>query len=149
MTLMDFVETLQVNVKHLEYTSQVGYVEGVSHIFIDGMKDIDVHYRPLHCSDFRREILYIKNINGWEKEDENRSHITKAIKMINNKSLKQIIEWQKMYPDYNDPESKANDRYMKMLYNVMSGSTEEEQEANFNKVIRNVAKEVVINKKNI
>jgi hypothetical protein len=63
--------------------------------------------------------------------------------------LKQIIEWQKMYPDYNDPESKANDRYMKMLYNVMSGSTEEEQEANFNKVIRNVAKEVVINKKNI
>jgi hypothetical protein len=147
MTLMDFVESLQVNVKHLEYTSQVGYVEGVSHIFIDGMKDVDVHYRPLHCSDFRREILYIKNVNGWEKEDENRSHITKAIKMINNKSLKQIIEWQKMYPDYNDPESKTNDRYMKMLCNVISGSTEEEQEANFNKVIRNVAKEVVINKK--
>jgi len=149
MTLMDFIETLQVNVKHLEYTSQVGYVEGVSHIFIDGMKDIDVHYRPLHCSDFRREIIYIKNINGWEKEDEKRSHLTKAIKMINNKNLKQIIEWQKMYPDYNDSESKTNDRYMKMLYNVMSGSTEEEQEANFNKVIRNVAKEVVINKKNI
>lgn len=149
MTLMEFVETLQVNVKHLEYTSQVGYVEGVSHIFIDGMKDIDVHYRPLHCSDFRREIIYIKNVNGWEKEDENRSHLTKAIKMINNKNLKQIIEWQKLYPDYNDPESKTNDRYMKMLYNVMSGSTEEEQEANFNKVIRNVAKEVVINKKNI
>lgn len=149
MTLMDFVDTLQVNVKHLEYTSQVGYVEGVSHIFIDGMKDIDVHYRPLHCSDFRREIIYIKNINGWEKEDESRSHLTKAIKMINNKNLKQIIEWQKMYPDYNDSESKTNDRYMKMLCNVMSGSTEEEQEENFNKVIRNVAKEVVINKKNI
>uniref|UniRef100_A0A6C0IW24 C2H2-type domain-containing protein n=1 Tax=viral metagenome TaxID=1070528 RepID=A0A6C0IW24_9ZZZZ len=147
MTLMDFVESLQVNVKHLEYTSQVGYVEGVSHIFIDGMKDIDVHYRPLHCSDFRREILYIKNMNGWEKEDESRSHISKAIRMINNKNLKQIIEWQKLYPDYNDPESKTNDRYMKMLYNVMSGSTEEEQEANFNKVIRNVAKEVTINKK--
>jgi hypothetical protein len=149
MTLMDFVESLQVNVKHLEYTSQVGYVEGVSHIFIDGMKDIDVHYRPLHCSDFRREILYIKNTSGWEKEDESRSHISKAIRMINNKNLKQIIEWQKLYPDYNDPESKTNDRYMKMLYNVMSGSTEEEQEANFNKVIRNVAKEVIINKKTL
>jgi hypothetical protein len=149
MTLMDFVESLQVNVKHLEYTSQVGYVEGVSHIFIDGMKDIDVHYRPLHCSDFRREILYIKNTTGWEKEDESRSHISKAIRMINNKNLKQIIEWQKLYPDYNDPESKTNDRYMKMLYNVMSGSTEEEQEANFNKVIRNVAKEVIINKKTL
>jgi hypothetical protein len=148
ISLLDFVDSLQVNVNHLEYTAQVGYVEGMSHIFIDGLKDIDVHYRPIHCSDFRREIFYIKNGDKWEKEDDYRTGITKAIKLINNKSLKQIIEWQKMYPDYNDPDSKQNDRYMKMLCNVMSGSTEEEQKNNMNKIIKNVAKEVVINKKN-
>jgi len=149
ISLMDFVDSLQVNINHLEYTAQVGYVEGMSHIFIDGLKDMDVHYRPIHCSDFRREIFYIKNGDKWEKEDEYRSGLTKAIKLINTKNLKQILEWQKLYPDYNDPDSKQNDRYMKMLCNVMSGSTEEEQERNLNKVIKNVAKEVTIDKKNI
>lgn len=149
ISLMDFVDSLQVNINHLEYTAQVGYVEGMSHIFIDGLKDMDVHYRPIHCSDFRREIFYIKNGDKWEKEDEYKSGLTKAIKLINTKNLKQILEWQKLYPDYNDPDSKQNDRYMKMLCNVMSGSTEEEQERNLNKVIKNVAKEVTIDKKNI
>jgi hypothetical protein len=90
--------------------------------------------------------LYIKNDNQWNKDDEQKTHLTKAIKQIANKNIKQISEWQKLNPEYNDPESKQNDKYMKIVLNSMSGSTPEEQKSNINKIIKNVAKEVVIEK---
>ena len=82
----------------------------------------------------------------WQKEDEDKTKITKAIKIIGNKSIKQISEWKKVYPEHSDPESKQNDKYMKMLCNVMSGSTKEEADKNYEKVIKNIAREVVIDK---
>jgi len=149
INLMDFVESLQVKLKDLENTARLGYAEGISNIFINGLNDLEVHKRPIHCSDFKREILYIKDQDLWEKEDADKPKLTKAIKIIGSKHMNQIGEWQKVNPDYNNPDSKESDRYMKMICNVMSGSTKEEQAANIQKVIRNVAKEVVINKEKI
>lgn len=146
INLMDFVDSLNVKLKDLEHTAQVGYAEGVSQIFINGLSELNVHKRPIHCSDSKREVLYIKDDGLWEKEDENKTKLTKAIKIIGSKNIKQISEWQKANPEYNDPESKQNDRYMKMICNAMSGSTKEESEKNYEKIIRNIAKEVVINK---
>ena len=82
----------------------------------------------------------------WQKDDEDKTKLTKAIKIVGNKNMKQISEWQKVYPEYNDPESKQNDKYMKMICNVMSGSTKEEADKNYEKVIKNIAKEVTIDK---
>ncbi len=146
LNLMDFVDSLNVKLKDLEYTATKGYAEGISNIFITALSDLNVHKRPIHCSDSKREILYIKENGEWQKDDEEKSKITKAIKIIGNKNMKQISEWQKAYPEYNDPSSKQNDKYMKMLCNAMSGSTKEEAEKNYDKIIRNIAREVVIDK---
>ena len=146
INLMDFVDSLNIQLKDLEYTARVGYAEGVSQIFIKALSDLNVHKRPIHCSDSKREILYIKDGGLWQKDDDEKTKLTKAIKIVGNKSMKQISEWQKEYPEYNNPESKQNDKYMKMICNVMSGSTKEESDKNYEKVIKNIAREVSINK---
>jgi len=147
INLVDFVDSLQVQLHDLEETARLGYAEGISRIFIKGLNNLDFHKRPIHCNDSKRDILYIKDNGNWEKEDQDKSHITLAIKQIGNKNMKQIPIWQKAHPDYNNPCSKQNDKYMKLILNTMSGSTKEEQQQNINKVIKNISKEVVIDKK--
>jgi len=147
LNIMDFVNQLQVGIKDLEETGRLGFSDGVSKIFINGLKDLDVSLRPVHCSDLKRETLYIKNDDQWNKENEDKTILTNAIKHVAHKNMKQIPLWQKENPEYNNPESKQNDRYMKLILNTMSGSTKEEQQQNINKVIRNVSKEVIIDKK--
>jgi hypothetical protein len=146
INLVDFVKSLQVQLVDLEETARLGYTEGVSKIFINGLNKLDVCKRPIHCSDAKRETLYIKDQDEWTKEDTNKTHLTKAIKTVANKNIQQIFEWQKKYPEYNDPESKQSDKYMEMICNTMSGSSIEEQEKNMNKIIKNITKEVVIDK---
>jgi hypothetical protein len=146
INLKEFVDGLEVKLKDLEDTARLGYSEGVSRIFIKGLNELEVNKRPIHCSDLKRETLYIKDENMWHKEDANRSHLTAAIKRISKKNIMQIFEWQKKYPNYNDPSSRENDKYQKMIFNAMSGISTEEQENNMEKIIRNVIKETVIEK---
>jgi signal peptidase I len=146
INLVDFVQGLQVQLKDLEETAKLGYSEGVSKIFINGLNELDVNMRPIHCSDVKRETLYIKDHDEWIKEDSSKTHLTKAIKSVGKKNIQQIFEWQKKYPDYNDPDSRNNDKYLKMLSNAMNGSTDEEQYKNMNKIVKNIAKEVIIDK---
>jgi hypothetical protein len=146
LNLVDFVSSLKVQLKDLEETAKTGYTQGVSRIFINGLNDLEVNMRPIHCSDAKRETLYIKNNDEWAKEDADKSNITKAIKKVSNKNIQQIFEWQKKYPEYKDPESKQNDRYQEMIFTAMGGSTDEEQSKNLDKIIRNITKEVVIDK---
>ena len=146
INLTDFVNQIQLSVSDLEETGKLGYAEGISKVFIKNLNDIDFTQRPIHCSDSKRETLYIKDDNQWNKEDENKSHLSKAIKQVANKNIKQLSEWQKLNPKYKDPESKQNDKYMKLVLNAMSGSTPEEQKSNITKIIKNVTKEVIIEK---
>ena len=146
LNLTDFVSSLVVKLKDLEETAKIGYTEGVSRIFINGLNELEVNMRPIHCSDAKRETLYIKNNDEWTKEDPDKSNITKAVKKVSNKNIQQIFEWQKKYPEYKDIESKQNDRYQEMLFDVMGGSTDEEQSKNLEKIIRNITKEVIIDK---
>lgn len=142
----DFVDSLQLKIKDLEETARLGYSGGISRIFINGLKELDIFKRPIHCSDLKRETIYIKDKDIWEKDDSQKTKLSKAIKAIGRKNMKQIYEWQKLYPDYNDATSKQNDKYNILVCNTMNGSTVEEQESNLNKIIRNVTKEVVIDK---
>jgi hypothetical protein len=146
MNIMEFVDQLQVSINDLEETGRLGYSEGISKIFINGLKQINISDRPIHCSDSKREIVYIKDKNQWTKEDDNKSLLTNAIKHVAHKNMKQIREWTKVNPEYNDSSSKQNDRYLKIVSNSMNGSTEEEQKNNMNKIISKVAKEITINK---
>ena len=144
INLTDFVNQITLSLEDLEETSKLGYAEGISNVFIRNLKDIDYKERPIHCNDYKREILYIKDDNQWVKD--NKQKLTNAIKVIANKNIKQIPNWQKANPEYNNPKSKQNDKYMKMLCEVMSGSSKEEQQKNYNKIIKNISKEVIIDK---
>ena len=98
VNLVDFVDSLQVKIDDLEETAHLGYSEGVSRIFINGLNELEVSKRPIHCSDAKRETIYIKDQGVWEKDDTNKSHLTKAIKVVSKKNLEQIFEWHKKYP---------------------------------------------------
>ena len=146
MNIMDFVSSLQVGIKELEETGRLGYAEGISKIFIDGLKQMNVNDRPIHCSDVKRETLYIKNNNEWNKETDNKVILTNAIKHVAHKNMKNIGEWTKIHPEYKHSMSKENDRYLKIVSESMSGSTDEETNKNYTKIIKNIAKETVIDK---
>ena len=146
LNIMDFVNQLQIGIKDLEETGRLGFADGISKIFINGLKQLDVSNRPVHCSDSKREILYIKNNNEWNKEDDERKVLTSAIKHVVNKNIKQIPEWTKVNPDYNNYDSKQNDKYLQIVMESMSGSSQEEANKNYNKIIKNIAKETVIEK---
>ena len=146
LNITDFVNSLQPQINDLEETGRLGFVQGISRIFINGLNQLDVHQRPLHCSDFKREIIYIKESNEWTKENDNKDKLLTAIKKVSHKNMQQIQSWQLSNPLYKDPDSKQNDKYMKIVYESMPGSSKEESEKNYNKIIKNIAKETTIDK---
>lgn len=142
----DFVKSIKVQLEDLEHTGRVGYVDGVSDLIIDNLNSINTHKRPIHCTDEKREVLYIKNNGEWIKETENKSILTSAIKTIANENIKAISEWKKTYPDCTDADSKKNNLYLKIVSNSMSGGSKDECEKNYNKIIKNIVKETIIDK---
>jgi len=133
-------------VKDLEETGYLGYVEGISKVVIDNLNALTVHKRPIHCSDSKREVIYIKDDEQWTKDTDNKDKMKNVIKKVAHKNMKQIPEWVKTHPECFDSDSKQNDKYLKIVSNSMSGSTEEEQKNNMDKIISKVAKEITINK---
>jgi hypothetical protein len=146
MNITDFVSSIKVSIDDLENTGRIGYVEGISDIIIKNLNKLEQWFRPIHCSDFKREVLYIKNNDKWEKETEEKPILTKAIKVIANENIKQINNWKDKYPGCTNAESRKNDMYLKIVGNAMNGSTKEEGAKNINKIISNVAKGVIIKK---
>ena len=142
--ITDFVSSIKVNLEDLEHTGRQGYIQGITNIFLKNLNNLEQHMRPLHCSDLKREILYIKNNNEWTKETETKPILTKAIKTIANENIKQIKNWKEKHPDCTDADSKKNNLWLKIVSNSMNGLTEEEGTKNINKIISNVAKEVTI-----
>jgi hypothetical protein len=146
LNISDFVDSLVLQVKDLEETGRIGYSDGISKIFIRGLKELDVYKRPIHCSDLKRETIYIKENDMWEKENEEKEKLKGVIKKIANKNIKQIPLWQKENPQYVDGSCKKNDEYLQLITNTMIGSDDDETDRNYHKIISNVAKEVIIQK---
>jgi hypothetical protein len=142
----DFVSSIKVNLEDLENTGRHGYIQGITSIFLKNLNSLEKHMRPLHCSDSKREVMYVKHNNEWTKEAEGKPILTRAIKVIANENIKQIQNWKNKYPDCTDIDSKKNNLWLKIVSNSMNGLTEEEGIKNINKIISNVAKEVTINK---
>jgi len=145
--ISEFVEQLDVSMEDMLNTSRVGYTQGVSQIIVNGLKALDENKRPIHCTDPKRETLYIKENNEWNKEADDRPILLGAVKKIAGKNIKQISEWCKQHPNYRDSSSRDNDIHLKMLVNVMQGGTDNEISNSFKTIFRNVATGTTIQKK--
>ena len=146
LNISEFISSIKMDLDDLETTGKLGYVEGVTRIINKNLNELDQTMRPIHCSDVKREVLYIKNDDQWIKENDSKPVLTKAIKQVAHENIRQISEWRKKHPDCTDPDSKKNDLYLNIVSNAMSGITSEEQLKNYEKIISNVAKEVTIDK---
>jgi hypothetical protein len=147
MNITDFVNSLQVQIADLEKTGRLGYVEGISGIFLRGLRELDYRMRPIHCTDLKRETVYVKDENSWEKDDDEKAKLKLAIQRIARKNMKTLPKWQQENPDFRILDTKENDSYMKIALNSMGGQTDTEHEKYVEKIMRNVLKEVVIEKK--
>jgi hypothetical protein len=145
MNLSDFVNGVDISLDDFEETGRIGYVEGLSRVFCKELKKLHFSERPIHCSDLKRETIYIRENNRWEK-DENKEKLLRAVKQIGKKNIKVLTLWQEKYPGYKDVESKENDRYLHILTNIMCGETEEEIESNYGKIMKNISRITVVNK---
>ena len=144
--LIDFINSIHLKLTDFENFGTFGYADNISRILLREIKDVDIYKRPIHCSDLKREVIHVKDENAWKK-DEDKMHMKKAIKEIAYKNFKTIIpEWIKENPESKDITSKKHDQYIKMMSNSMGEVTEEGDEKNYNKIIRTVAKEILVEK---
>ena len=148
MNIDDFINDIKLSLDDLEYTGRKGYIEGISNIILKNLKRLGEYNRPIHCSDNKREVLYIKHNNTWNKEEDDKPILTNAIKVIANQNIKQISKWKEKNPDCINSDSKKNNLYLKIVSNSMCGINKEETNKNINKILSNVIKEVTINKNN-
>ena len=145
MNIMDFVDSLKLQLSDLENVGKLGYIEGISNIIVKNLKALDIHKRPVHCSDSKREVMYIKDQDRWEKENEDKNKLRKVIKYIAHKNSKLIPKFREKYPDCNKGNSKKSDQYNKLVIEAMGGSGDNDLEKE-NKIIKKIAKEVIIEK---
>jgi hypothetical protein len=146
LNIGDFVEQIKLQLSDLDMIGRVGYMEGMSKIFLRNLKELDVFKRPIHCSDLKREVLYVKDKDSWEKDNAENIKIKRAIKEIECKNIKQIPKWREENPTAEDTETKKHLEYQNILLEAMGGSTLEDDNKKHEKIIRNIAKEVIIDK---
>jgi len=144
MNINEFVESIQLQVSDLENVGEVGFVEGISNIIVKNLNALDITKRPIHCTDKKRETIYIKDENVWEK-DESQCKMRKAIKKVVTKNMRLIPKFREKYPDYNKSSSKTSDRYNKLIIESMGGSGDNDAEKE-DKIVRNIVKNVVLDK---
>jgi hypothetical protein len=145
MNIMDFVDSIKVQLTDLEKVGKIGYVEGISNIIVKNLNSLDETKRPVHCTDSKREVMYVKDEDKWEKENENKQKLRKAIKHVAHKNSKMLKEFKTKYPDCEKSESKFSDQYNKLIVEAMGGKGDNDLEKE-DKIIKNIAKEVIINK---
>lgn len=144
MNMSDFVNTIEVDAEDMQNVGAHGYVKGVSNILINNLEKTDIHKRPIHCSDSKRDVLYIKDDDKWERDSINSTKLINAVKAVDHKNYMMINEWAKQHPECEHSFTPANDTYMKLARAAEAGIDE-----NIAKVIKRVIQHVVIDKKEL
>jgi len=147
LNIMDFVNSLQLQVQDFEATGRLGFVEGISRIIVNGLKQIDVNKRPIHCTDLKRETLYIKDQDLWEKDPPDKNKLKRAVNIVAQKNLNQLPKWQEKNPQCININTKENEEYIQLSLAALGGTTPEEDAKYMDKIMKNVLREVIIDKK--
>jgi hypothetical protein len=143
MNITDFVDSIKLQLSDLIKVGEIGYVEGISNIITKNLNALDVTQRPVHCTDKKREVLYVKDENKWEKEDEDKNKIRKVIKKVMIKNQRLLPEYKEKYPDYNKASSKISDQYNTIIVESMGGRGDNDLEKE-DKIIKNITKVTTI-----
>jgi hypothetical protein len=145
MNIMDFVDSIKIQLCDIESIGELGFVNGMSKLIIKNLKALDENMRPVHCNDPKRDSLYVKDANVWEKEDSDNKKIKKAIKYISHKNICAIPEWKAKYPDCIYSDSKKSNQYNHIVVEAMGGPGDNDSEK-ADKIVKKIAKEVTIDK---
>jgi hypothetical protein len=146
MNLNDFIQSIELNMNDFINTGEVGYVKGISNIMVERIRDMEPHVRPIHCTDLKRETVYVKDSNKWAKEDDNKTHIRKAVRIVADKNQAQVHPWIKENPNYEILDTPECDKYFEYTKASLGGYGREEDMKFENKIINNILKETVIDK---
>jgi hypothetical protein len=144
MNMSEFADSFDLQLSDLESVGELGYVAGITKLMLDKLNSMDIYKRPIHCSDAKREILYVKDENKWEKELRSNPKLRHAIKTVSFKNMKVAVLWSDTYPDSKSSESSLNDVYMKIIKQSTGGDGEICDSEN--KIIKRIAKEIFIDK---
>ena len=145
LNIGEFVNSLPLTLEDLENTGKVGYVKGITDIVVRGLKEMDIHKRPIHCSDLKREIIYVKDNDVWHKDEDN-VKVKKAIQNIGTRNYRQVKEWIEKYPEAKDINTKRHDQYVQIRLKCTGGSDNNEDDKMQNKIVSSIAKIVHITK---
>ena len=145
MNIMDFVDSLKLQLNDLERMGEIGFVNGMSNIIIKNLQNMDVTERPVHCTDTKREIIYVKDADKWDKEEDAKPKLRKAIKHIAHKNAKLIGEFKTKHPDYCKSAAKISTQYNTMVIEAMGGIGSNDL-CNENKIIKRISKEIMVEK---
>jgi hypothetical protein len=144
MNIMDFIESIELQLSDLERVGEKGYIEGISNIIIKNLNDLDVTQRPLHCTDKKRETIYVKDDNKWEKDEEN-IKMHKMVRKVQDKNFRMIKKFKEKYPEYNKASSKQSDVYNNIIIESMGGRGDNDYEKE-EKIIKRISKEILVEK---
>ena len=147
MNMKDFVDSIQITLADIENMGKLGFVNGISNIIVNRLKAIDVHLRPVHCTDQRRETMYVKEKNKWNKEEEDNKNIRTFIQLVAHKNTKNLSLFKNKHPDCLEYHSKYNDQYNKIVMETFGGYGNTDYDSE-NKIIRKLVKELAIDKSN-
>jgi hypothetical protein len=146
LNMVDFVNNIKLEIKDLENVGHFGYIEGITNIIMKNLNTIEVSKRPIHCTDLKRETMYIKDDNKWNKDNAEKSKLKKLIGRVADRNLQQLQQWRELNPECLNPEHQKYDFCIDMYKNALGGYGEEEQNKFDDKIIRNVAKNVFVDK---
>ena len=146
INLNDFIQSIELTVNDFIKTGEVGYVRGISDIMLERIRDMHPHVRPIHCTDLKREIVYVKDSDVWAKEDETKKHLRKAVRIVANKNKAQVHPWIAENPKYDILDTPECDKFFEYSKASLGGYGKEEDEKFENKIINNILKETVIDK---
>lgn len=146
INMTEFIKSINVQLQDLEDTARLGHVEGISRIFIRALNDMDVEKRPIHCTDVKRETVYVKDQDNWEKDNSEKNKLRRAVDYIVDKNMRQIDDWKEQNPNWEDYNSEESHVLNKIYINALGGVTPDEERKFTNKIIKNVLQEVVVDK---
>jgi len=147
MNIMDFVDSIKIQLSDLENVGKLGYVDGISNIIAKNLNSLDETKRPVHCTDTKREVMYVKDEDKWEKEEDNKPKIRKLIKHVAHKNTKLLKDYKTKYQGCEKSESKYSEKYDKLIIEAFGGKGDND-DAKEDKIIKNILKEVKIEKDN-